>query len=96
MGRGWGCGLSDTIIVCQDGYKSRDGEKATFYIATPCGGADTIPQKLVIGMLTATAITKLVTGIRSILLVNICLCILCIVSCACMFPSCFNHGVIGN
>ena len=40
---------SATFVVFQGGYASRSGEKATFYIATPCGGAGVIPQKLVLG-----------------------------------------------
>ena len=41
--------IPSTIQQIQGGYASRSGEKATFYIATPCGGAGVIPQKLVLG-----------------------------------------------
>ncbi|CAI8054258.1 Galactokinase [Geodia barretti] len=41
--------MQSTIARIQESYESRNGEKATFYIATPCGGAGDIPQKLVVG-----------------------------------------------
>jgi hypothetical protein len=41
--------MQSTIARIQESYESRKGEKATFYIATPCGGAGDIPPKLVVG-----------------------------------------------